>query len=106
MQRAKAGLGDDVGQVGVWLLSVCEVEVTLRDVNHLRLLHLQRADAAGNFHRQLVLHRENVHHHRLETRGGGQGLNPEYFNLLTQPIVTTLMSTVQQLIKNVQNVFY
>lgn len=78
MQLAEAGLGDDVGQVGVWMLSVCEVEVSLCDVNHLYLLHLQRANAAGNFHRQLVLHRENVDHHRLETRGGMGGLILQY----------------------------
>lgn len=49
------------------MLSVCEVKVSLGDVNHLRLLHCQRADAAGNFDWHLVLHREHVHHHRLHT---------------------------------------
>lgn len=68
MQRAEAGLRDDVGQVCVWMLSVSEVEVSRGDVNHLRLLHRQRADAAGHFHRQLVLHRENLDHHGLDHR--------------------------------------
>lgn len=66
MQWAEAGLRDDIGQVCVWVLSVSEVEVSLSDVNHLRLLHRQRADTAGHFHRQLVLHREDVDHHRLD----------------------------------------
>lgn len=65
MQWAEAGLCDDVGQVCVWVLSVSEVEVSLSDVNHLRLLHHQGAGAAGHFYRQLVLHREDVDHHRL-----------------------------------------
>lgn len=70
MQWAEAGLCDDVGQVCVWMLSVGEVEVSLSDVNHLRLLHRQRAGAAGNLHRQLVFHRENMDHHRLDPQGG------------------------------------
>lgn len=70
MQWAEAGLRDDVGQVSVWMLSVSEVEVSLSDVNHLRLLHRQRANAARNLHGQLVLHREHVDHHRLDPQGG------------------------------------
>lgn len=53
------------------MLAVREVELSLGDVNHLRLLNRQRADAAGSFHRQLVLHRENMDHHRLDPRGTG-----------------------------------
>lgn len=65
MQWAEAGLRDDVGQVCVWMLSVDEVEVSLGNVNHLRLHHRQRVNTAGDLSRQLVLHRENVDHHRL-----------------------------------------
>ncbi len=72
MQWAEARLCDDIGHVCVWMFSVCEVEVSLSDVNHLRLLHRQRANAAGNFHRQLVLHRENLDHHRLDPQTGEQ----------------------------------
>lgn len=70
MQWAEAGLRDDVGQVCVWMLSVGEVEMSLGDVNHLRLLHCQRAHAAGDFHRQLVLHWENMDHHSLDPQRG------------------------------------
>lgn len=51
MHWAEAGLGDDVGQVGVGMLSVCEVEVSLSQIHHVRLLHHQRANAARNLHR-------------------------------------------------------
>lgn len=68
MHRAEAGRCDDVGQVCVRMLSVSEVEVSLGDVNHLRLLHRQRANAARHFQRQLVLHRENMEDHRLDHR--------------------------------------
>lgn len=69
MHWAEAGPGDDVGQVGVRLLAVGEVQVSLRQVNHLRLPHRQRANGAGSLRRQLVLHREHMDHHCL--RGGG-----------------------------------
>jgi len=70
MQWAEAGLRDDVGQVCVWMLSVDEVEVSLGNVNHLRLHHRQRVNTAGDLSRQLVLHRENVDHHRLDRKEG------------------------------------
>lgn len=72
VQWAEAGLRDDVGQVRVWMLSVSKVEVSPSDVNHLRLLHGQRAHAVGDLRWQLVLHRENVDHHRLDAQGGDQ----------------------------------
>lgn len=46
MHWAEAGLRDDVAQVGVRMFSVGEVQLSLSDVNNLRLLHGQRANAA------------------------------------------------------------
>lgn len=70
MQRVDAGLCDDVAQVCVWMLTVGEVEVSLSDMNYLRLPNRQGANAAGDLHRQLVLHREHMDHHRLDPQRG------------------------------------
>lgn len=66
MHWAEAGLCDDVGQACIGMFSVSEVQVSLCDMNHVSLLHRQRANGTGNFCRQLVLHGEHVDHHRLE----------------------------------------
>lgn len=71
MHWAEAGLRDDIGEISIWVLLVYEMKVSLGDVNNFCLLNCQRANAAGNLHRQLVLHREHVNHHRLDTGGGG-----------------------------------
>lgn len=68
MQWAEAGLCDDIGQVCVWVLGISEVKVSLGDVYHFRLLHRQSTGATGHIHRQLVLHRENMDHHRLDAQ--------------------------------------
>lgn len=66
-QWTEAGPRDHKSQVGVWVLLVHEVELSLSDMNHLGLFHCQRANAAVNFHGQLVLHWEHLDHHSLYT---------------------------------------
>lgn len=63
--RAETGLRDEVHQVSVWVLRGLEVKVALCDVNKLCLFKCDGTDCAGDFHWQLVLHREHVDHHCL-----------------------------------------